>query len=121
MNFIAKTEMEKILENLRGENFFNLSGKPIDPRVMESLKLGKKYTPFQSINFNKELRKFDGEIISILNNIFGKAAKQFKTQNLFIKLRKLKKTSLIKNNKEMSDLVQSIEKDVKLKNRISLI
>ena len=37
MNFMAKTEMDIIFKNLRRENVFNLSGKPIDPRVMGNL------------------------------------------------------------------------------------
>lgn len=45
MGNLSKTELELVLKNLRGENFFNLSGQPIEKRVQEQ-KFGKKFTPF---------------------------------------------------------------------------
>ena len=113
MSKLAKTELEDIMANLKGENFFNLSGNPIDPEVIYNLKKGKKFTPFSPINIKKELRKFEEEIIMILNNIFGNEAKNIKTQNLFIKIRKLKKTGLIRKNQHLCELLLSIEKRCK--------
>ena len=39
----------------KGENFFNLSGHPIENEVLEQLKLGKKFTSFCKLNVKKEL------------------------------------------------------------------
>ena len=78
---MAKNELEDIIVNLKGENFFNLSGNPIDPAVISNLKKGKKIHT-SPVNTMKELRIFETEIIMTLNNIFGKEAKNMKTQNL---------------------------------------
>ena len=43
INYMAKTELDKILKILKGDYFFNLSGKPIDKNVSENLKSGKKF------------------------------------------------------------------------------
>ena len=43
----------------------------------------------------------NNQICLMLNRIFGKAAVKIKTKHVFIKLRKLRKISMIKNNKEM--------------------
>jgi len=107
MGNLAKTELELVLKNLRGENFFNLSGQPIEKRVLEQ-KFGKKFTPFFKLNVKKELNKFDSELCQMLNRIFGEAAVKIKTRYVFIKLRKLGKTS-----QEMAMLLSSIDKHTK--------
>ena len=114
MGLMAKSELEQILINLRGENFFNLSGNPIDKSVLEQLKYGKKYTPFCALNIRKEKRLFETELCAIVNRIFGKEAANIKTNHLFIKLRKLKKNRLIKKNSELSKLLKSIETECKI-------
>ena len=53
INYMAKTELDKILKILKGDYFFNLSGKPIDKNVSENLKSGKKFTPFCTCNIKK--------------------------------------------------------------------
>ena len=114
MGLMAKSELDQISINLRGENFFNLSGNPIDKIVLEQLKYGKKYTPFCALNIWKEKRLFETELSAIVNRIFGKEAANIKTNHLFIKLRKLKKTQLIKNNAELSKILKSIEIECKI-------
>ena len=114
MGLMAKSELDQISINLRGENFFNLSGNPIDKIVLEQLKHGKKYTSFCALNIRKEKRLFETEFSAIVNRIFGKEAANIKTNHLFIKLRKLKKTQLIKNNAELSKILKSIEIECKI-------
>ena len=51
---IMKTELNQILDNLKGENFFNLCGNPIDINVIENLKSGQKFTPFCTFSIKKK-------------------------------------------------------------------
>ena len=91
MNYMARTELNQILENLKGENFFNLSGSPIDINVIKNLKFGKKFTPFCTFNIKKELATFENEINGMLDRIFGNQTNCRKTTPLFIKMRKMRK------------------------------
>ena len=49
----------------------------------------------------------------MLNRIFEEAAVKIKMKHVFIKLRKLRTTSMIKNNQKMFTLLSSIEKHTK--------
>ena len=42
MGNLAKAELELVLQNLKDENFFNLSDQPIENTVLGQLKFGKK-------------------------------------------------------------------------------
>ena len=77
---IMKTELNQILDNLKGENFFNLCGNPIDINVIENLKSGKKFTPFCTFSIKKELAKFENKTNDMLDRIFGN--QPFKTNSL---------------------------------------
>ena len=44
MSQMNTEECEKILENLKGDSFFNISGTPVTKELKESLKFGKKNT-----------------------------------------------------------------------------
>ena len=55
---LTKAELELVLQNLKRE-FFNLSGQPIENRVLEQSRFGKKFTPSCKLNVKKEPNKFD--------------------------------------------------------------
>ena len=117
MNYMAKTELDLILENLKGENFFNLSESPIDVNVIKNLKLGKKFTPFCNFNIKKELRIFENEISIMLDRVFGKHYTEGTKIPLFIKMRKMKRCSNLKKNPDLHKLLQSIEEKCKIQRK----
>ena len=117
MNYMTKTELDLILENLKGENFFNLSESPIDVNVIKNLKLGKKFTPFCNFNIKKELRIFENKISIMLDRVFGKHYMEGTKIPLFIKMRKMKRCSNFKKNPDLHKLLQSIEEKCKIQRK----
>ena len=117
MNYMAKTELDLILENLKGENFFNLSESPIDGKVIKNLKLGKRFTPFCKFNIKKEIGIFENEISIMLDRVFGKHYTAGTKIPLFIKMRKMKRCKNFKKNYDLYKLLQSIEENCKIQRK----
>ena len=59
-------EINEIAKCLNSDNFFNISGLPINAEIAAKLKLDRKHNPFCKLKFKTELRQFDGEVVKII-------------------------------------------------------
>ena len=113
MGELATKEMENIIEDVKGESFFNLSSGTMEKELAEYIKLGKKFTPYCKVNVKHELELFEQEVTKIVNQLVWKESQYIKTKNIFVRFRLLQKSSFVKNNPEIRLLLTSILKSYK--------
>ena len=68
MDSYTAEEIIEIGQSLNSESFFNLTNEEIDSELVNSLKLGKKFTPRTKFSQNKEIVKFNNEIVSVVKS-----------------------------------------------------
>ncbi len=68
MKKYAENELSEIKKSLSEKNFFNISNENLGESIIDSLKLGKKYTPKTKYNIKSEIANFNMEVGKILEN-----------------------------------------------------
>ena len=98
-NFIIQ-EIQEIQTSLKGDCFFNLTNEKLPQDLTSKLNLGRKFTPYISFNFKKELEIFEAEVSTMFKNYLKYEFNiNFTSKPNFLNqgLRSLRKSSFVKN------------------------
>ena len=88
MGELATKEMESIIQDLKGESFFNLSGNTMKNELAAYIKLGNKFTLFCKVNVKHELELFKKEVSKIINQLVWKESQYVKTKIIFVRVKR---------------------------------